>query len=94
MRWSPSGDKLASASGDKRVKLLDFKTGKVLYTGKTSDESKLSISECIIVIQKLYRRSLLSMLHLDKSETKGPREQAYSRECWPSSTNSDNNSVD
>ena len=70
MRWSPNGDKLASASGDKRVKLLDFKTGKVLYTGKTSDESKLSISECIIVIQKLYRPRLFSLFHLDKHETK------------------------
>ena len=45
MRWSPSGDKLASASWDKAVKLLDFKTGKVLYTGNTSDSGKLSISK-------------------------------------------------
>ena len=45
MRWSPSGDKLASASDDKIVKLLDLKTGKVLYTGNTSDGSKLSISK-------------------------------------------------
>ena len=44
VRWSPSGDKVASASHDKTVKLLDFKTGKVLYTGNTSDGSKLSIS--------------------------------------------------
>mgnify|MGYP003879840555 CR=1 FL=1 len=50
VRWSPSGDKLASTSYDKTVKLLDFKTGKVLYTGNTSDNSKLSISECMIVI--------------------------------------------
>ena len=66
MRWSPSGDKLASASSDHTVKLLDFKTGKVLYTRKISDESKLSISDCMIVIQKSYRRHLFSMLHLDK----------------------------
>ena len=45
MRWSPSGDKLASASYDKTVKLLDFETGKVLYAGNTSDESKLPISK-------------------------------------------------
>ena len=37
VRWSPSGDKLASSSEDQTVKLLDFKTGKVLYTGNTSD---------------------------------------------------------
>ena len=29
---------IASASYDATVKLLDFKTGKVLYTGETSDE--------------------------------------------------------
>ena len=71
VRWSPSSDKLASASFDKTVKLLDFKTGKVLYTGNTSDKGgKLSISKYMIVIQKLYRRSLFSVFHLDKNETK------------------------
>ena len=40
MRWNPSGDKLASASNDETLKLVDFKTGKVLYSGNTSDESK------------------------------------------------------
>ena len=34
---------IASASRDKTVALLDFKTGKQLYTVKTSDESKLSL---------------------------------------------------
>ena len=32
---------LASASYDMTVALLDFKTGKLLYTGNTSDESML-----------------------------------------------------
>ena len=50
VRWSPSGDKLATASQDKTVKLLDFKTGKVLYTGITSERSKLPISNSMIVI--------------------------------------------
>ena len=40
VRWSPSGDMLASASDDKTVALLDFKNGKKLYTGNTSDGSK------------------------------------------------------
>ena len=68
MRWSPTGDKLASASNDKTIKLLDFKTGKVLYTGYTSDGSKLSLPKFMIVIQKLFRQSLFSVLHLEKSE--------------------------
>ena len=43
VRWSPSGDMLASASADKTVALMDFKTGKKLYTGNTSDECKFSL---------------------------------------------------
>ena len=70
VRWSPSGDKLASASTDGTAKLLDFNTGKVLYTRKTSDKSKFLISKDMIVIQKLYRPSLFSVLPLDKHETK------------------------
>ena len=50
VRWSPSGDELASASNDKTVKLVDFKTGKVLFTGNTSARGKLSISKRMIVI--------------------------------------------
>lgn len=37
MRWSPRGDMLATAFRDTSVKLLDFKTGKVLYTGDTAN---------------------------------------------------------
>ena len=43
VRWSPSGDMLASTSDDRTVALLDFKTGKKLYTGQTSDLSKFSL---------------------------------------------------
>ena len=43
VRWSPSGDMIASASSDKTVALLDFKTGKQLYTGNASDGSKFSL---------------------------------------------------
>ena len=39
VRWSSSGDTLASASRDLTAKLWDFGTGKVLYTGITSDRS-------------------------------------------------------
>ena len=43
VRWSPSGDMLASSSDDKTVALLDFKTEKKLYTGKTADDSKFTL---------------------------------------------------
>ena len=43
VRWSPSGDMLASSSYDATVALLDFKTGKKLYTGKTPDNSKFTL---------------------------------------------------
>ena len=93
MRWSSTGDKLASASDDKTVQLLDFKTGKVLYTGNTSDGSKLSLPKCMIVIQKLYRQSLFSVLHLEKSETTRPREQVLLSRMSAKQYNSDNQSV-
>ena len=47
VRWSPSGDMLASASDDNTVAQLDFKTGKKLYTGKTSHGSKFSLFDYI-----------------------------------------------
>ena len=40
VRWSPLGDMLVSASDDQTAVLLDFKTGKKFYTGKTY-ESKI-----------------------------------------------------
>ena len=93
VRWSPSGDQLASASDDKTVKLLNFNTGKVLYTGNTTDECKLSIPKYMIAIQKSSRRRLFSMLHLDKSDTKGPREQELLSRARAKQHTSDNDSV-
>ena len=43
VRWSPSGDMIASTSFDNTVQLLDFKTGKTIYTGNTSEGGKLSL---------------------------------------------------
>ena len=39
VRWSPSGDMIATASHDSAASLWNFKTGKVLYTGYSADES-------------------------------------------------------
>ena len=39
VRWSPSGEMLATASRDKTTTLLDFKTGKILYTGKVLEDT-------------------------------------------------------
>ena len=43
VRWSPSGDMIATASDDTTAALLDFKTGKNLYTGNTSDRRKFPL---------------------------------------------------
>ena len=50
MRWSPNGDMIASASDDSTVALLDFKTGKKLYTGNTSDGSNFSLFDQLIKV--------------------------------------------
>ena len=57
VRWSPSGDMIATASWDKTVALLDFKTGKKLYTEKTSDRSKFHS-----LIHKYYPHSFLEFV--------------------------------
>ncbi len=49
VRWNPSGDMIASASSDGTAKLLDFKTGKVLHTGNTSDGSRSSLTNDILL---------------------------------------------
>ena len=66
VRWSPSGDMLATASCDKSAKVIEFKTGKVLHSGTTSDESKLFLSFISMYISIMTRSRLLSMLHLAK----------------------------
>lgn len=35
VRWSPSGDSLVTASRDCTVKVVDFRSGKVLFEGET-----------------------------------------------------------
>ena len=51
MRWSPSGDMIASASWDRTVVLLlDVKTGKKLYTGKTSEGSKFTLFDQLLKV--------------------------------------------
>lgn len=69
MRWNPNGDMLASASTDNTVKLLDLKTGKILYSGTTSDQSKFFFYNdlfhsiirrgylCLFPVNKLYSRA-------------------------------------
>ncbi len=42
VRWHPSGEILASSSKDKTAKIIDFKTGKVIYTGISADGSNIS----------------------------------------------------
>ena len=37
VRWNPNGEQIASSSKDKMAKVLDFGTGKVLYSSKTFD---------------------------------------------------------
>ena len=40
VRWDQNGERLASSSDDGTIKVLDFASGKITYTGETEDGSK------------------------------------------------------
>ena len=40
VRWDREGQRLASASRDGTVKIIDFASGKIFYTDATPDSSK------------------------------------------------------
>ena len=40
VQWSPYGDMIATASYDQYARVIDFKTGKVIYSGTTPDAGK------------------------------------------------------
>lgn len=67
VRWNPEGTLLATASDDNTVKLMDFASEKVLFTGGTSDKSNESTS---LVISLIYMdrpsrlRELLKTLNI------------------------------
>ena len=56
-----------SASFDQTVKLLDYKTGKTIHTGKTSDGRKSKHYHHLELNSK-HRTSLFRLLHLDKDD--------------------------
>ena len=39
VRWSPEGDMLITGSESHRINIIDFATGKNLFTTKTADDS-------------------------------------------------------
>ena len=53
VKWDPAGEILASASRDHTVQVIDFKTGKVLQTRTTTDQSNTSI--CAIIIYHIMK---------------------------------------
>ena len=70
VRWNPSGNMLATASLDKSVKLLEFQTGKVLYTGTTSDGSNF-LYIYIHSPNLMIRHGPFHLLYLDKDKVQG-----------------------
>lgn len=59
---------LATASIDKTAKVLDFNTGKVLFSDKTSDGSKF-YSIKLIYSHEIMRFCVVSLLYLSKNQT-------------------------
>ena len=68
VRWDQNGKRLASVSWDRTVKVLDFASEKVTYTGEIVDQSE---SLLFILWKKLiknfYRNCLLDMFSLKKA---------------------------
>lgn len=62
VRWNSSGDMLASCCSDGEAKVLDFKTGKELYKGKTQDYCELFIFNFTLLIA--IRLCDFNLLHL------------------------------
>jgi len=63
VRWNSCGDMLASASSDRTVKLLDFKTEKVIHTEENPESCNLLlVPDHIICLIISY--SVFNMLHL------------------------------
>ncbi len=82
MRWSPNGDMIASASEDKTVQVLDFKTGKVIHTGKTSDGSNNFSILIVIILNFMIRFCLFSLLHLSENKIKRGSATKIINELW------------
>ena len=55
VRWDSKGERIVSASGDYTVKIIDFSSGKVIYTGATSDgRKKFNFLVIILLFAKNY----------------------------------------
>ena len=59
---------IASSSTYSTVKLLDVKTGKVLYAGTTSDKSKILYLRSIKHFYSIIRVCRVRLFHLSESE--------------------------
>lgn len=42
-KWSPCGDFISLLSGDKRITVIEFRTGKIFYDEIQEEESKISL---------------------------------------------------
>ena len=66
MKWHPDGKMLATASKDKKTQLVDFGTGKVIYTGMNSKEGIFTSLDSIVMIFIYFfdRECVFSMFRL------------------------------
>ena len=75
MRWNPAGDMLASASDDEIVKLLDFKTGKTIHTGNTSDGCKKRLYYPILNLNLISRLCHVCLLPIENDKMEKSLEE-------------------
>lgn len=58
-------------------KLFDFKTGKLLYNGRTSDLRTLCVFNIIKYVHQIARDFKLSMLRLDRGKIKTTQRRGF-----------------
>ena len=66
VRWSSSGDMLATASLDRSAKVIDFKTGKVVHSDTSSDGSKLFLFSINLYLSIMTRPCYICVFYLAK----------------------------
>ena len=89
VRWNPSGDMLASASCDTTIALLDFKTGKALYTESISWRGNFLPFPPLSHFHWIIRFCYICLLYLRKTQISLSSPQMAIKRNWKHNYNNE-----